>query len=340
MFNFKLKTLKNHNLASSRLLMVAMSFCVANSVYSAGTASGTAIQNQVEVSYQIGSDPTATYKESAAHTFTVSELIRSNVSALEPQGIGTSTPGTSAVLSFQLTNTGNGNEPFMLSTREGLADQFKPLVTGLWIESNGQPGWQPDDTLYLPSSGGVPLEADQSETIYVVSDIPSNLADGSRSDVTLVSTSGTLGASSKLLGDSLDGLGDGGIEAVVAQNNAMHQDRSHYMVSTVKLDVEKTILSIKDPYGTELSMPGSEVTYRIRLVASGSGTANNLVIDDVVPDSMQYKMNSLTQDGNPLSDRDDGDIGRFDTDEKIAYFSPGTIIAPVTHEYTLTYIID
>lgn len=339
MRNFTLTKLRKHNAYSSYLLL-AVSISMTSAVYSAGTAAGTAIQNQVEVSYQIGSDPDAVYIQRAAHTFKVSELIRSNVSALEPQGIGASTPATNAVLSFQVTNTGNGNEPFLLTTVEGLADQFKPVVTGLWIESNGQPGWQPDDTLYQQSSGGLPLDADQSETIYVVSDIPANLDDESRSDVALVSTSGTLNASSKLMGEGLDGLGDGGIEAVVAQNNARHQDSTHYMVSTVKLDVEKTILSIKDPYGSELSMPGSEVTYKIRLVASGSGTADNLVIDDAVPESMAYKMNSLTQNGEPLSDRDDSDIGRFDSAQKIAYFSPGTIVAPAVHEYTLTYIID
>lgn len=339
MLNLILANLKKYS-ASLGLMLVAVSLFLPHSAYSAGTAAGTLVKNQVEVSYQVGSDPSAVYVERATDVFTVSELIRSNVSALEPQGVGAGTPATNAVLSFQLTNTGNGNEPFLLTTREGLADQFKPVVTGLWIESNGQPGWQSDDTLYQASSGGVPLAADQSEIIYVVSDIPENLSDGSRSDVTLVSTSGTKGASSKLIGNSLDGLGDGGIEAVIAQNNARHQDMTHYTVSTVKLEVEKSILSIKDPYGTELSMPGSEVTYKIRLVASGVGTANNLVIDDVVPESMTYKINSMTSDGNRMSDRQDNDIAHFDNELKTAYFSPGVLIAPATHEYTLTYIID
>ena len=340
MLNLIRTTLKNIGTNSKPLLLIALPVLLNQNAFGAGTAAGTLIKNQVEVTYQVGSDPSAVYIERATDVFTVSELVRSNVSALEPQGVGAGTPANNAVLSFQLTNTGNGNEPFLLTTREGLADQFKPVVTGLWIESNGQPGWQSDDTLYQASSGGVPLAADQSETIYVVSDIPSDLSDGSRSDVTLVSTSGTKGASSKLIGNSLDGLGDGGIEAVIAQNNARHQDMTHYSVSTVKLDVEKSILSIKDPYGTELSMPGSEVTYKIRLVASGEGTANNLVIDDAVPESMTYKINSMTSDGNAVTDRQDDDIARFDNDQKIAYFSPGVITSPATQEYTLTYIID
>lgn len=335
MFDSTLATVKNKGTYLGILLL-----SLASSAHSAGTPAGTTIKNLVVVSYQVGSEPDAVYVERAAHTFTVSELIRSNVSALEPQGIGTSTPANNAVLSFQLTNTGNGHEPFLLTTRDGLPGQFTPDVTGIWIETNNQPGWQSDDTRYLPSSGGVPLAADESETIYVVSDIPPNLADESKSEVALISTSGTQNASSQLTGGSLDGLGDGGIEAVVAQDYARHQDDSHYTVSTVKLDVEKTILSTKDPYGSELAMPGSEVTYKIRLVASGSGTANNLVIDDVVPESMNYKNNSLTLNGNPLSDSADSDIGRYDSTNKVVYFSPGTITAPMTQEYTLTYIID
>ena len=339
MQNIILTTLRNLS-TCNRLLLLLVCISMSSVVHSAGTAAGTIIKNNVEISYKIGTDVDFVHTQSARHNFTVSELIRSNVTALEPQGIGTSTPASDAVLSFQLTNTGNGDEAFLLSTNEGLADQFKPDVTGLWIETNGIPGVQPDDTLYQPSSGGVLLEADQSATIYVVSDIPAGLADESRSDVSLVSTSGTPNASSKLLGESIEGLGDNGIEAVVAQNNARHSDSTHYLVSTVILDVEKTIESVKDPYGTDLSMPGSEVTYKIRLVASGRGTANNLVIDDAVPASMTYKLNSMTHNGAPLSDRDDSDIGRFDRVQDIAYFSPGTIVAPATHEYTLTYIID
>ena len=329
--------LENNNV---RGLLLVLALGIACPAYSAGTAAGTAIQNHVIVSYQVGSGPNALYVERAAHTFIVSELIRSNVSALEPQGIGTSTPANNAVLSFQLTNTGNGHEPFLLTTEDGLPGQFTPNVTGLWVETNGQPGWQADDTQYNPSSGGVPLAADQSETIYVVSDIPSGLPDEAKSDVALVSISGTAGANNQVIGGSLDNLGDGGIEAVIAQNKARHEASSRYTVSTVKLDVAKTILSIKDPYGTALSMPGSEVTYKIRLVASGSGIANNLVIDDAVPESMQYKANSLTFNGSSLSDNSDGDIGRYDSAAKVAYFSPGTIVAPTTHEYTLTYTID
>lgn len=340
MLKLILTILQNNHAYSSKPLLLALCLCLAGPAYSVGTPAGTAIENHVIVSYQIGSDPNARYTEKAAHTFIVSELIRSNVSALDPQGIGAATPAINAVLSFQLTNTGNGNEPFLLTTTNGLPNQFTPDVTGLWIESNGQPGWQSDDTLYLSNSGGVPLAANQSETVYVVSDIPPNLDDESKSDVALISTSGTPNASSQLIGGSFDGLGDGGIEAVIAQNNARHQDASHYTVSTVKLDVVKSILSIIDPYGTGLLMPGSEVTYKIRMVASGSGTASNLVIDDAVPDSMHYKNHSLTLNGNPLSDSTDGDIGRYDSAQKVAYFSPGTLVAPATHEYTLTYIID
>jgi len=340
MLNHISTTSKTSNACGRNSLLLAVLSCVACSAFGAGTPAGTSIDNHVEVSYQIGSDPSAVYIERAAHSFTVSELIRSNVSSLTPQGIGTSTPASNAVLSFQLTNTGNGHEPFMLTTIDGLADQFTPDVTGIWVETNGQPGWQPEDTLYRPSDGGVPLAADQSEVIYVVGNIPANLADEAKSDVSLVSTAATQGAAGQMIGGSLSGLGDGGIEAVIAQNNARHHDASHFTVSTVKLDVKKTIASIKDPYGSELFMPGSEVTYKIRLVASGKGTAKNLVIDDAVPASMHYKNHTLTLNGKALSDSADSDIGRYDSDRKIAYFSPGTIVAPATYEYTLTYIID
>jgi uncharacterized repeat protein (TIGR01451 family) len=158
--------------------------------------------------------------------------------------------------------------------------------------------------------------------------------------VSLSSTAATIKASLQSSGGSLATGGDGGIEAVIAQDNAKHQDSSHYTVSTVKIDVEKTIASISDPYGGELSMPGSEVTYKILVIASGSGTANDLIIEDAVPESMNYKNNSLKLNGIHLTDNSDSDTGWFDDLQRIAFFTPGTIVAPVTNEYTLTYVIE
>ena len=330
----------NDTLQRLRLGLVISLLSMTANVWAAGTPAGTVVLNQVEVSYQVGSDPEGRYIENASHAFTVSELIQTNVTALEPQGIGTATPATNAVLSYQLTNTGNGDEPFLLTTQAGLQEQFIPTVTGLWVESNGIAGWQPDDTLYLPSSGGLPLSPDQSEVVYVVSDIPSSVEDGAQSDVALISTAATVGASTKKMGESLVSGGDNGIEAVIAQENATHQDSSHYTVSTVRLDVAKTIVSIADPYGGELSMPGSEVTYQIRVVASGSGVVNDFVIEDAVPESMTYKNNSLKMNGNDLSDDSDSDNANFDYLLKTAFFSSETISAPSVHEYTLTYIIE
>lgn len=330
------KTLpRSYNAIAPALLLLA-----ATEAWSAGTPAGTAIHNHVEVSYQVGSDPDALHIEKANHSFVVSELIRSNVSALEPQGIGTATPAKNAVLSYQVTNTGNGQESFLLTTQAGLPEQFKPEVTGLWIESNGTPGWQVDDRRYVPESGGIPLAADQSEIVYVISDIPENIEDSAKSDVALISTAATPRASLQTKGGSLAQAGDGGIEAVVAQDKARHQDSSHYTVSTVKIDVNKRIASVRDPYGGELPMPGSEVTYSISIVASGQGTANDLVIEDAVPKSMIYKKNSLKMNGVHLTDHSDNDTGRFDDLQRIAFFTLGTIVAPVTQEYTLTYIIE
>ena len=83
MFKRTLTILQNNHTNFSKQLLMVMCLCVASPAYSAGTPAGTAIQNHVIVSYQVGSDADAIYTERAAHTFVVSELIRSNVSALE-----------------------------------------------------------------------------------------------------------------------------------------------------------------------------------------------------------------------------------------------------------------
>ena len=323
------------------LTLLGLPLCaVSFNAMAAGTVAGTVVKNTVQITYQVGDAPDAQYVDSASDAFVVSELIRTNVTTLDPQGVATATPAIDAVLSYQVTNTGNGQESFLLSTFASLSGQFTPDVTGLWIESNGQAGWQPDDTLYTGTSGGISLEPDESRLIYVVSDIPADVTDQAQSDVTLISTSATTGANSLMTGGSLPTGGNGGIEAVIAQDNAKHEDASFYTVSTVKLEVDKSIVEINDPYGGNLSMPGSEVTYQIRVVASGNGVANDFSVKDAVPVSMLYKNNSLKMNGSPVSDDIDSDSGHYDASDKVAYFTPGTITAPVTHEYTLTYIIE
>lgn len=319
------------------LLLVLLMFAM-GIAHAAGTAAGTRISNTVQVSFQVGNSPGAIHTETASDDFIVSELIRSNVSSLNPGGVAVPTPAQDVILTFQLTNTGNGEETFMLSAAD-LQNEFSAEITAMWIESNGMPGLQEDDTLYQAGEG-VALQADQSVTVYVVGNIPPEQEHEAEAGVMLTATAATPGADRLNVGEAITAQQNNGVEAVVAQANARDQDSGMYVVSGIQLDVQKEVISVRDPYQGNRVMPGSEVTYQITVNASGKGTARDLSVRDPSPRSMSYKQNSLYLNDQGISDQDDSDKGYFDASSDTVWFTPGSITAPAVYQYKLTYVVD
>ena len=184
------------------------------------------------------------------------------------------------------------------------------------------------------------LQADQGEVVYVVSDIPANLADQARGEVTLTATSATEGVTDLSTGEAVAPDRNNGVEAVVAQDGASTQDTGTYVVSGIRLTVDKNIVLVRDPYQGGRVMPGAAITYQITVSAEGRGVAKDLRIHDPAPENMSYQRNSLTVDGQALSDANDTDGGHFDQDTNTVWFTPGTLTAPLTHVYNVTYIVN
>ncbi|MEZ5537495.1 MAG: hypothetical protein R3F02_17975 [Thiolinea sp.] len=307
-------------------------------VYALGTAAGTLIRNTVEVSFQVGDSTGTIHTETASDVFKVSELIRGNVTNMNPDGVAAPAPAQDVILTFQLTNTGNGEETFLLDT-DTLQGDFAAEITALWLESNGVPGWQDSDTRYQDGTG-VALQADEIVTVYVVGNIPADQEHEAQGNILLTATSATPGADLLEVGEALPAAANNGVEAVIAQANASDQDSGVYVVSGIKLDVKKEVLAVRDPYHGERVMPGSEVTYQITVAATGQGVAKDLQLNDPAPASMSYKKNSLALNGSALSDQQDDDRAYFDQASDTVWFKPGDISAPATYQYTLTYVVD
>ena len=53
------------------------------------------------------------------------------------------------------------------------------------------------------------------------------------------------------------------------------------------------------------------MTYSMVVTISGTGTAENLVVTDVIPANTTYVPGSITLNSNPVSDGVDGDPGDF-----------------------------
>ncbi len=278
--------------------------------YAVGTAAGTTIANTATVYYTLGSDPTP-LTVTASNSFDVLEVIDVALTWQDAASVPVNSPHSDRVLTFLLTNTGNGSEAFSLTADDVLGgDQFDPAVQSLWIESNGNAGFQSDDTPY-PATG-ITMAADEAATVYVLSDIPSGYGDGDRGDVQVTAQSLTPSAADQPPGTLLTGSGPGGLDAVVGTSRAESRATAAYAVATVSVSLTKSIGQIVDLAGGDRPSTGARVTYRIQVDVSGGGTAQALVVSDPIPANMTYVPGSLLLDGVALTDAADGDMGDFD----------------------------
>ena len=279
----------------------------------AGTAAGTPISNTATLNYSIGGIPLAPIT-SAPAVVTVDELIALTLTWQDGGPVAVNTPDANTPLSFALTNTGNGTESFTLSRNNALpGDQYNPVSSAvpIYIESNGTPGLQTGvggDTAY---AGSVTLPANSTNSsvlVYVLSDTPAGLTNGNLGDVQLTAASATPGASGAALGTVLNGVGDGGVDAVVGVALAQASATGRYLVGGVSVTVSKTLVSPTNPADL---IPGATLTYRLVLTVAGSGSASGLVLSDPIPTALSYVAGSATLSGAascaPCTDSADGD---------------------------------
>jgi len=312
------------------VLAVCLIGMLAAEARAAGTPAGTPITATSTVNYTLGSDPTV-LTASASNHFDVLEVIDVSLVWQDAANVSVDTPQNDRVLTYLLTNTGNGPEAFGLTADETLAgDQFNPGVQSIWIESNGTAGFQVDDT---PSgASGVVLPAGGSALIYVISAIPAGLADGDVGAVQLSAAAMTSAAPGQAPGTVLPGAGYNAVDAVVGTSGAEVNTVGSYEVATVSVTLTKSIARISDPFGGDRPYTGARVTYRITVDVSGAGTAEALVISDLVPTGMTYAAGSLVLNGAPRSDAADGDPADFNmTAADTVTVNLSDTVAPATH---------
>jgi hypothetical protein len=307
------------------LWCAALAVLCPSSVPAAGTPAGVTISSIATVSYTLGSDPTIR-TASASDSFEVIEVINLAAVWQDAADIPVPSPRSGAVLSFLVTNTGNGPEDVRLSTSDAVAgDDFDPAVQAIWLESNGTAGLQTDDTAY---AGAVSLAADQAVVVYVSSDIPDLRSHGETGRVELTAEADTPGAAGQPAGTLLSGAGWNGADAVVGLTRAVGRAAGIYRVSTLTVTLTKSIQAIADTHGDERPENDARITYRIRVDVGGEGAAESLVITDAIPSELAYAGGTIRLDGVSLTDAADGDNAEYDAADSTVSVQLGDITAP------------
>jgi uncharacterized repeat protein (TIGR01451 family) len=280
----------------------------AGTAHATGTLAGTDIQNIATASYDNGNGPVVIQSNPAI--VRVDELLDVTLSNTDPGDVTTAPGATNTVLTYRVTNTGNGPENFRLTSDQDVGgDNFNPTAgTPFIVLDNGNGVYDPGvDTLYVAGSNDPLLNPDQGITVFVLNNIPGTAANGERADVrlTAAATTGT-GAP----GLTFAGAGQNGSDAVVGTTGADADDLGGLIIEAASIDLQKSA-TVADPFGGTTSVPGSIVTYTLVATVSGSGSLSNLVITDPIPASTQYVANSSTLEAVALTDAADTDAGTF-----------------------------
>lgn len=271
-----------------------------------GTPAGTLIENQASVSYIVDA---ATYSaDSPLILLPVDEVLGSTLTWQDAANVAVLSPDTDKVLTYLLTNIGNGTETFELNADNAVGgDTFDPTTTRIYLDTDGDGVFSVGDTLYVLGTNDPVLAPDASIAIFIVNNIPSGLLAGDLGSVSLSRTSTT---GSGVVGTNLLGAGDGGVDAIIGASGGSLTTTATYVIAAVIITATKT-QTILDPFGGVLTMPGSVITYTIIVTASGTGTATGVVFTDPIPANTTYNLNTLSLNSTPLSDAggdDQGDV--------------------------------
>lgn len=268
-----------------------------------GVSAGTLIENTAVATYNDGGAPRTINSNTV--TVRVDELIDVTLTSLD-SGPLTATPGD-AVLSFELTNQGNGPEAFQLIANPTVAgNNFEVTINAIAFDSNGNGVYDPgvDEILTAPETTAI-MAAGDAMTVFVLVTVPDTVADGDLSDVELTAQAVTgFGAP----GTVFAGAGVDGGDAIIGMTGAFATASGRLIAGIASVELIKAV-SLRDPFGGTGAVPGSIATFTITATVSGSGSIADLVVTDTIPAGTTYVPSTLTLDGTGLTDATDGDAG-------------------------------
>ena len=303
----------------------------APSVWAAGTAANTDINNTATINYSVGGTSQTEIESSeagnsnpgngngSATTFKVDKKIDLLVTAGANVNV---VPATSAQPApFTLKNEGNSTESFSLTPTQVAGDSFD--TTSCTTEVTAVAPGAAAAGVSLPATGNITLKADQTATLTVKCDIPTGKVNGNTSvidlraaaidPVTTVTYVETAGGDNK---DAVDVvLTDTDSAAANASTtdggdrNAAHSAVNTYVINTADLKVKKTSAVTKmsingvDDNTDPKRIPGSTIVYSIVVTndvddgIADAAAATGIVLTDTVPSELTISSASIVVAG-------------------------------------------
>lgn len=291
------------------------------------------IENTAVASYDEGG--TVRSVNSNTVTVLVDELLDVTLTSLDPGPVA-ARPG-SAVLTFELTNQGNGPEAFRLLANTAVGgNTFDVSFRAIAIDSNGNGVYDEgvDEILAQPQTTAI-LAPDQRLTLFVLVTVPEGVSDQQTSAV-LLSAEAVTGTGAP--GTVFGAAGVDGGDAIVGTTSAQATARGELISGIVSVALAKSVI-LRDPFGGTSAVPGTIASFTIEARVSGTGTVSNLVVTDAIPEGTTYAPGTLALDGVALSDAEDTDAGEASDDAGIAV-TLGNVTAQSTQKVTFDVVVD
>jgi uncharacterized repeat protein (TIGR01451 family) len=325
-------TRTNTALATIALLALLTGAGLSAPANAGGVTAGTLIENTAVASYDEGGTPRTINSNTV--TVRVDELLDLTLTSLNPGPVA-ARPGE-AVLSFELTNQGNGPEAFKLNANPAVAgNQFDVTVTSIAIDTNANAIYEPGIDLLLtaPQTTAV-LAPDAVRTVFVLVRVPTGVNDTQTSAVELTAEAVTgSGAPGKIYAAG----GVNGGDAIVGTSGALAAARGRLAAGLAAVKLVKSV-SLRDPFGGTGAVPGAIATFTIAASVSGSGSVAALVVTDAIPAGTTYVPGTLKLDAATISDAADGDAGTASTAAGVRV-ALGTVAAGTNRAITFDVLI-
>ncbi len=287
---------------------IGVAMTSATSAYAVGTTAGTTISNTATATY---TDPGGNPVSVPSNTvdLRVDEVLDVTVVTAEAGDVASQPGATNQVVSYTVTNTGNGSEAFRLTPITAIGgDAFDPTATSIVIDTNGNGVYDAGvDAVYVSGTNDPVLAPDTAVKIFILSTVPGSATDGQRGQIDLTATAVT---GSGPAGTNFPGQGTGGGDAVVGTTTASGRDDNFFVVSAATVALVKTA-AVLDPFGGTKSIPGAIITYTLVATVSGTGTLANLAVGDPIPAATTYVPASITAQSAAITDATDADTGEF-----------------------------
>jgi len=312
---------------------VVVLFTLSAPVQAEGVSAGTLIENTASATYDDGSGPQSV--DSNTVIVRVDELLDVTVTSVDAGPIDAA-PGEE-ILTFEVTNQGNGPEAFTLDANPTVAgNDFDVTITSIAVDTNGNGTYDPgvDDILTTPETTDV-LAADEVLRVFVIVEVPADATDGQASDVELTAQAVT---GTGTPGTAFAGQGVDGGDAIVGATGGEATATGSMIVGITSVDLAKSV-SLADQFGGTSAVPGATATFTIVATVSGSGSIDDLNVTDAIPDDTTYVAGSLTLDSATLTDASGDDAGEASDASGISV-ELGTVNAGTTHTITFDVTLD